>query len=106
MTVEEIVEVVRNAAGKLADGLHLLCLAQLGLEGDPFGHASATPAMRPALASYPARGKPRIANPANRAVGAHARYFSSTSGSPASCSRRDPLAVVCVNRLHPLQGDA
>ena len=29
---EEIVEVVRNAAGELADGIHLLRLAQLLLE--------------------------------------------------------------------------
>ena len=29
---QQVVEVVRHAAGELADGLHLLCLAQLVLE--------------------------------------------------------------------------
>jgi hypothetical protein len=38
---EDVVEVVRDAAGELADRLHLLRLAQLALERDPLGHVAA-----------------------------------------------------------------
>ena len=34
---EHVVEIVRDAGGQLADGLHLLRLAQLGLQVQPVG---------------------------------------------------------------------
>jgi len=58
---EEIVEVVRNAAGELADGIHLLRMAQLLLGRDLLGDVADHHEMRACVAPF-AIGNPHLAD--------------------------------------------
>ncbi len=103
---ENIVEIVRDAAGKPADGLHLLGVAQLFLQLATLGNIPGQTYYALDLTAGTTHRKSAVTNPAHLAIGPNDSVFLVVgAGSLLSGGRaQNALAVVGMDCLKPGAG--
>ena len=103
---QQVVEVVRDAAGEAADDLHLLRLLQLLLELALLGDVGGRADQAIQLAGVVVHVERAVADPAHRAIGADDAIdlVELVAPRPGVGGLLDALAIVRVHGVHPHAG--